>query len=89
LNDAPYSPRHCVAFDEAIESYVDDWEAIPAGHTYDVHAELSMTGRDEVMRTNVVRVVRKPEDPSELAGRDHDGIARASNYDVVGRRDRQ
>jgi hypothetical protein len=59
LNDAPYAPRHCVAFDESMRTYVDDWEFIPPGHTYDVHAELSTEGRDDVIRTNVVRIVRK------------------------------
>ena len=59
LNDAPYVQRHCVAFEESIQSYVDDWDAIPSGHTYDVHAELYVEGRDDVTRTNVVRVVRK------------------------------
>jgi hypothetical protein len=59
LDDAPYAPRHCVAFDEAIRTYVDDWDTIPSGHTYDVHAELYPPGRDDVTRTNVVRIVRK------------------------------
>ena len=59
LNDAPYAQRHCVAFEESIRTYVDDWDEIPSGHTYDVHAELFLEGHDDVTRTNVVRVVRK------------------------------
>jgi hypothetical protein len=59
LNDAPYAPRHCVAFDEQIPTYTDDWDDVPSGHTYDVYAELYVPGRDDVTRTNVVRIVRK------------------------------
>jgi hypothetical protein len=59
LNDVPYAPRHCVAIDEAIRNYVDDWDSIPSGHTYDVHAELYTEANDDVTRTNVVRIVRK------------------------------
>jgi hypothetical protein len=59
LNDAPYAPRHCVALDEQVPSYVDDWDSIPSGHTYDVHAELTIAGRDDVIRTNVLRIVRE------------------------------
>lgn len=59
LNDAPYAQRHCVAFEQSIQTYVDDWDEIPSGHTYDVYAELYLEGRDDVTRTNVVRVVRK------------------------------
>jgi hypothetical protein len=59
LNDAPYAPRHCVAFDEEIRTYMDDWDSIPSGHTYDVHAELYTAGHDDVTRTNVVRIIRK------------------------------
>jgi hypothetical protein len=58
LNDAPYAQRHCVAFEESIQTYVDDWDEIPSGHTYDVYAELFREGHDDVTRTNVVRVVR-------------------------------
>lgn len=60
LNGAPYAPRHCIAFDPGqLSSYVDDWDFIPNGHTYDVQAELYFPHRDEPVRTNTVRVVRK------------------------------
>jgi hypothetical protein len=60
LNGEPYAPRHCVAFDAgSTRSYVDDWDFVPSGHSYDVHAELYAEGRDETVLTNVVRVVRQ------------------------------
>jgi hypothetical protein len=63
-----YEPRHCWLMPDpdsldATSRYVDGWDFIESGHTYDVHAELQFLDPADpdgfiTVRTKTVRVER-------------------------------